>query len=370
MFTARFFVTETPLAQRTAPFSVSPLPNPSTRTPAFSPFAKGRSTRRSFSRTTIVGSVLALGAALTACGQTESATSVRPTGHPTTGGSPSTSSPSTDYRQRASRGLVVGHRSPTLDFSVAPDKTAAPPTKDPGSPRASVGAVYGATSALKAADGLLRGLINRDGNAVWSMLSAADRTKVGYPQRLIDEAYSAGWEAYRITSTSASTFTVEVEQTAKVSDIDGVIAQTATMTVPVTFDGSRFFVGWTRRLVVQHYPDRTAATDRAVENTVMAWASARQKCTPAPHEYPGGLFGVIGLATSLCHTSTSPKVQRIDDLDSLDEPQPFIDGFGGSALIWARVATLSTPVPMNVVVAPNGSEWTVLGIARPSLASS
>ena len=319
----------------------------------------------------VAGSMLALSTVLTACGRTESATSARPAGQPTTGPSSiSTSGPSGREQPKASKGLVIGLHSTSLDFAVAPHGTTATSTKDSGVTRSPSGDVYGATSAVKAADGLLRALINRDGNAAWSMLSTADRTKLGFPQRLIDEAYSAGWEAYRITSTSASTVTVEVEQTAKVSDIDGVIAQTATMTVPVIFDGSRFSVGWSRRLVVQHYPERTPATDRAVEETVKQWASARQKCAPAPSEYSGGLFGVVGLATALCHTGDSPRVQQVGDLDSLDEPQPFIDGFGGSALVWARVATLSTPVPMNVVVAPNGSGWTVLGIARPSLASS
>ena len=65
-----------------------------------------------------------------------------------------------------------------------------------------------------------------------------------------------------------------------------------------------------------------------------------------------------------------PVITGVGDLDSLDEPQPVIDGFGGSALLWARVAVLSAPVPMNVVVAPDGETWTVIAVARPSLAAS
>ena len=233
----------------------------------------------------------------------------------------------------------------------------------------------GADSPEKVVDELLRALMDRDGAKAWPMLSPADQAKVGFPQRLTEDAYASGWRGFRINSSSTDSVMVTIDQTPKVSDIDGVIAGTATMTVPVTKDGARYFASWSRRTVVQGYPERTPENDRDTIETVLDWATARQLCKTAPQEHIGGLIGVVGLATALCDATntgappTRAVVLSIGDLDSLDEPQPVIDGFGASAFTWARVVALRTPVPMNVVVAPNGSSWTVIALARPSLSS-
>jgi hypothetical protein len=37
---------------------------------------------------------------------------------------------------------------------------------------------------------------------------------------------------------------------------------------------------------------------------------------------------------------------------------------------WARVVKVTGPVPLTAVVAPRGTDWIVVAVARPSIADS
>ena len=147
------------------------------------------------------------------------------------------------------------------------------------------------------------------------------------------------------------------------------IGGTATVVLPTVVENGSHRVRWTRRTVDQHYPLRSEATDAAVRDAVVSWAQSRQACAPPTNEYANGILGVVGLADALCRTTGIAAIGEVGDLDALDEPDPIIEGFGGSALSWARVVTLDGPVPMRVVAAPVGDGWTVIALARTSLIS-
>ena len=48
-------------------------------------------------------------------------------------------------------------------------------------------------------------------------------------------------------------------------------------------------------------------------------------------------------------------------LEAIDAA-PFLAAFGPEASTWARVVTVTEPVPLRAVVAPIGQEWLVIGV--------
>lgn len=296
---------------------------------------------------------LVLMTSLSACG------GGTPAASPRTPGS-STTTPAA----QAAPAITTGRHVEALDFAVKTASTVVPKSL------AATGASVVAKSPTEAVKIFLGALIDGDGDLAWSMLSQTEQGRLGYQQRLLADVAANGWTSFKIASATDTSVTAEVQQTAKVSDIDGVIAASASVTFPTVSGASGYSVVWSRRSVNQHLPERTPASDREVEQAVVTWSLDRQRCLTSDAEYVGGLIGVIGLANQLCKTSGTPVVTGTSDLDALDEPQPIIDGFGGSALVWARVVTMKSPVAMNVVVAPNGDTWTVIAIARPSIATS
>jgi hypothetical protein len=313
---------------------------------------------------------------LTACGGGSAAPQANGVADRATNGSPSTTTPSGTTSPKAAgtapapKALVVGNHSTNLDFAVPADGDATSPGSNPFSSTTTPPETFAAShTPVEAATVLLRALIAGDADAAWKRLGRSEQDRLGYKQRLVEEVSGAGWKTFTVKEVRGNNVTVEVVQTPRISDIDGVIASKASLTLPTVNDTQGYSVVWSRRRIEQLYPERTDRSDREIESTVLAWARSRQDCTAGSHEYAGGLLGVVGLSTALCHTTAAPTVRGIGDLDSLDEPQPVIDSFGGSALLWARVVSLDGPVPMNVIVAPEGESWSIVGIARASLST-
>ncbi len=61
-------------------------------------------------------------------------------------------------------------------------------------------------------------------------------------------------------------------------------------------------------------------------------------------------------------------IGTIGTLLDLDDPAPVLNAYGSAAADWARVVPLTAPVPMNVVLAPIGSDWKVVATVHVPLA--
>jgi hypothetical protein len=264
-----------------------------------------------------------------------------------------------------------GKRVKALDFqvsTVAPNQTTstiaatANPQQDP---------IPTEPSPKKAVSKFLQALVESDSDTAWSYLTDADQQRLGVPQRLTEQVNAAGWTTFTIDDVALEKVTFTVAQTPKVNEIDGVIAQRAVGTVQTIAVDGGYKVEWTSRLVEPQFAPLSPEQRNAVSSQVTTWLLARQACeaTP-PSQYRNGLAGVVGLADALCKTVGAPSVQTIGELDLLDEPTPILQAFGSGATVWARVAVVDGPVPMAVVVAPLGTEWIVVGIARPSISES
>ena len=261
--------------------------------------------------------------------------------------------------------LSTGKSVAALNFSVGAAQNV---SRDSSSAPLQGGAAATPSAAVTA---LIGAALKGDSDAAWSQLSASDRDRVGVKQRIIEQVNASGWTSFAIVETASDRVTVKVVQTPRISDIDGVIASSSTVRIPTVKEGGGFKVIWSRRITEQHYPDVSSAQDTAVMASVKAWALSRQACDAVPtNEFTSGLIGVVGLGSALCHTTATPIVASVSDLETLDEPQPVLEGFGGNALLWARVVKISGPVAMNVVVAPRGNDWIVVALARPSISDS
>ncbi len=218
---------------------------------------------------------------------------------------------------------------------------------------------------------LLEALVDRDAERARSYLTDADQQRLGVAQRLIEEVNAAGWTTFTVDGVELDEVSFTVMQTPKVNEIDGVVAESAVGKVQTIAVDGGYKVEWTRRTVEPQFAVLSTDQRDAVSSQVTTWLLARQACeaTP-PSQYRNGLAGVVGLADALCKTVGTPSVQTIGELDLLDEPTPILQAFGSGATVWARVAVVDGPVPMAVVVAPLGTEWIVVGIARPSISES
>lgn len=298
-----------------------------------------------------------LAALLAGCGG-NTGDSAAPTTTTATDAAPSSSTP-------AAR-LIAGRAVPALGFEartpVASPFAATVPSTEPGALT---------TSAAEAVRTFVSSVLQGDAARAWALTSTADRDRLGYPQRISDQVAAMGWKAFTVSSTAADSVTMEVTQTPSISDIDGVIAATATVRVPTVLEAGVRRVVWSRRRIEQHFPDPSPTEDARAADAVASWVAARQRCDGSPtNQFAGGLTGVVGLADRLCRATGAATVGPVGDLDTMDEPEPVLDAFGGSAMQWARVVKVTSPVALTAVVAPRGTDWIVVAVARPSIADS
>lgn len=276
--------------------------------------------------------------------------------------------------------LRTGRPIKALDFAIVANPArlttgVTPETSSPsalslpvGTPRSST--PVKADSPAAAVTSFVNAAIAGDLDTAWSLVGTADRVRLGYKQRIAEETNASGWKGFSVTSTIGDSVVGSVTQTPKVSDIDGVIAAQGNLRVQTIKEGATYRVLWSRKSIAQVYPELSVAQDDAVSAVVGSWSRSRQACDATPaHEFTGGLIGVVGLANKLCRTTGDPVLGAVSDLEALDEPQPIIEAFGGTALQWARVVSITAPVPMEVVVAPRGTEWIVVAVARPTISS-
>ena len=339
-------------------------------------------TRRWFAPVLAAGILAAAGAtAVVAFSNTTKSTATKLTEAEATATGKSTNAGASNQRLRTNRPIKA------LDFAVIanPANVANPSFAAPGVPGANEETPAGppslglprsstqvrADSPAAAVTSFVNAAIAGDLDTAWSLVGTADQARLGYKQRIAEQAYASGWKGFSATSTVGDSVVGTLTQTPKVSDIDGVIAAQGNLRVQTIKEGSDYRVLWSRKSIVQAYPELSVAQDGAVSSAVSDWTRSRQACDAMPaNEFSGGLVGVVGLAAKLCKTTGDPVLGVVSDLEALDEPQPIIEAFGGTALQWARVVSVSAPVPMDVVVAPRGTEWIIVAVARPTITKS
>jgi hypothetical protein len=106
------------------------------------------------------------------------------------------------------------------------------------------------------------------------------------------------------------------------------------------------------------------------EDAARVWAVARERCTTAA-QWRGELLGdADDRVDALCHAKAAVTVGRARELDDTDSAEPFLAAFGGDVFSWARVVPLTSPEHLDLVLAPIGDHWSVVGAIASSSRSS
>lgn len=164
-------------------------------------------------------------------------------------------------------------------------------------------------------------------------------------------------------SDMSVTFHVDLALRARLDEIAGVVPARATGTFVVRRVGEGDWrIAFSESSLTPHYPN-----DSGAREAVIAWADARRRCERGA-EWEGGLLGVAAEehAESLCATGDPVSVGQPVPLDRVSGAEPVLGAFGPEASIWARVVPLSGPIDLDVITAPLGEEWVVVGVVQAS----
>jgi hypothetical protein len=164
-------------------------------------------------------------------------------------------------------------------------------------------------------------------------------------------------------SDASVTFRVDLALQPRLDETIGVVAASATGSFVARQVGpDDWRIAFSESSLIPHYPDDSGAREAAV-----TWANARQRCERST-EWEGGLLGdaAEAHAESLCHTTAAVRAGEPVSLDRASGTEPVLAAFGPEASIWARVVRVSGPIDLDVVTAPLGEEWVVVGVIQTS----
>jgi hypothetical protein len=148
----------------------------------------------------------------------------------------------------------------------------------------------------------------------------------------------------------------------QLDEVIGLVPAEAELTMATVQEDGQWRVRFAdSRLEPVYLDDATAAAD------TRAWVARRAGCMPAD-EYDGGLLGAgaASLAEQLCGAAEPVAVGAVRALTISPDADPYIAAFGPEVLDWARVVPVSSPVELDVVVAPVGERWLVIGASIPT----
>ncbi|MET1001044.1 MAG: hypothetical protein ABWZ15_04475 [Acidimicrobiia bacterium] len=265
-------------------------------------------------------------------------------------------------RDDGSDGLRVDERRSVERLELAPDVAAAP--EDVARTAPDPAAV--ATTARAAVDAFFAAEQRDDFAASFNQLSSDDQEHYGSP---------AAWEqahrdipevtGYAITgveeTAGGAEVNVDLSLRAGLDEVVGLTPGRATAAVSSIAQSGGWRVQFAASTLTPRYADERGARD-----AVVAWARDRQACTDvAAREWSGGLLGVAAeaRAAALCETDGEIRATDPATLDAALGVEPVLAAFGPEASVWARVVTVQAPLHLDVVTAPVGDEWIVIGVA-------
>lgn len=167
----------------------------------------------------------------------------------------------------------------------------------------------------------------------------------------VDSVVVAGDEATVATRTDLRSSLDEV--------VGLVPAHAQASWIAVREDGG-WRVAYSRSSLIPQYPSDALASDAARE-----WVTARQACHQAA-EWPGGLVGSDALARRLCRAHDAVSVGAATQLPDDTNASALAAAFGPDVYAWARLVPVTEPARLELIVAPVGERWLVIGVRAAS----
>ncbi|MGH8905781.1 MAG: hypothetical protein ACRD0K_04545 [Egibacteraceae bacterium] len=106
--------------------------------------------------------------------------------------------------------------------------------------------------------------------------------------------------------------------------------------------------------------------DAAADEVARQWAARRISCEPTS-ELEASLKGSPFLAGSLCQAKGELRLGGASELSQLDDTTPFVSAYGPDVFTWARTVPITSPQPLQVILAPIGADWKVIGVIRANV---
>ena len=203
--------------------------------------------------------------------------------------------------------------------------------------------------------------IDGDLAASFAVLSSDERTAIGgIAPWVARHAQLPVYLSFQVLdSTGDGTVTTDVTAVPRLDEIVGYMPSRARVVWTTVDEGA----GWTVAL------DRTVADavppdDSGAEVAALEWTGAVTSGGGADEfEYAGNLLGqpeiVDRLAGSDNAAFTAGSTSMLRDWPSA---AVVTNAFGPAAAQWARVVSLDGPLPIDVVTAPMGDRWLVVGV--------
>jgi hypothetical protein len=213
------------------------------------------------------------------------------------------------------------------------------------------------------------GEIERNDRLSYGQLSVADR--VAYPSVsdwTLHEAQSAQLTGATILALSqhgnAAAVRVALQQKPSLDEIQGLVTSRANAVFQVVREDGGWRVLLASSTIASEYPSASAASVAA-----LTWVRDRQHCASGTAvQWRSDLYGdgADFTASKLCNASGTPSLGSPRALDDSDQSAPLLAAFGPDVELWARVVPLRAPVQADLVLAPVGERWLVVGLLSSS----
>jgi hypothetical protein len=202
-------------------------------------------------------------------------------------------------------------------------------------------------------------------DASYGLLSADDRARAG--GRLpwsenhanlppvtgfaIDSVVVAGDEA---------TVATRIDLRSSLDEVVGLVPAHALASWSSVREDGGWRVAYARSRLIPQYPSDALASDAARE-----WVTARQACHQAA-EWSGGLVGSDAPARRLCRARSAVAVGAATQLPDDTSASDVAAAFGPDVYAWARLVPVTEPARLELIVAPIGERWLVIGVRAAS----
>ncbi len=217
------------------------------------------------------------------------------------------------------------------------------------------------TSPTEAVNAYLDAELRRDLGASFAVLSSDDRAAIGGVEPWIARHAQlpeyTGFEVEGESSDGAVTATVTA--TPRLDEVVGYIPASARVVFPTVNENDGWTVALSGILVEPVLPSDSAAISTA-EDWVRA---ATDGAATTPFEYDGNLLGqpeVVGALGQFDEGSFAAGA--VTPIDDWPHATVISNAFGPNARKWTRVVPVNSPAPLDVVTAPLGDEWRVVGV--------
>jgi len=223
-----------------------------------------------------------------------------------------------------------------------------------------------AATAAAAATRYLDAEIAGDYGTSFAQLSAGDRADIGsHDDWLVRHDELPVYVAYRVVSSTDAEVTVEATLEPQVNEAVGVVPASAEIRFALVSEDGGYRISLRDTEVTANYPSESLAGPAA-----SAWIDAARHCASRTElEYAGTLVGDLGIAERLCGVTGSTAAGEAHHLDALADPTAVVNAFGADATDWSRVVTvtgLDGVAPLQIVLAPYGDHWVVVGVFAES----